>query len=599
MKLIALIALGLTLVGTTPGVTVGQREPLTKQWQTVQNTFANALQGLLKVLPGAPGSEVPSSGYTVGNGGGGGGSRPSANYGAPSSGGYSGGGGSSAPSGGYGAPSSGGGGAGGYRKPSALVSIQKAINSHNLYLPGESSSGGGYSSGSSGGGGGYSSGSSGGGYSSGSSSGSSSGGYSSGSSTGGYSSGSSAGGGGYSSGSSSGGYSSGSTGGYSGGARGSQSESPEVGLLPQIVDILEGSQGAGAGAYSHNLGKRPDFTPNVDVIPAVDLNFGNGGGYSAPAVSGGGSGGYSSGPAGGSGGYAAPAVASGGYSSPPKPQEDPLGSYGPPSSAYSGSSSSSSSGFGDSVAYTNPPSGGYSSSFASGEPQYGIPPVGSQVPQGGYGVPSPQNPPQYGPPSQGDGGDALGSGGYDSGPSNGFGGGGQIPQPPQPPRQIFVDTVEGLPGPPLGGNTQVQPQQEPEHHNIIFVKAPIPPQIQTEVILPPQPQSETKVYVLTKQVDADDNDIRIISPPPTKPPKPEVFFIRYAANAPKEPTFNQFNRAMEDIPPLPQNFDVYAPQMSGGYNVKKREVSAPVTKPKTIYTLRILPSIQPEEEQDV
>ncbi|XP_035778354.1 titin-like [Anopheles albimanus] len=72
---------------------------------------------------------------------------------------------------------------------------------------------------------------------------------------------------------------------------------------------------------------------------------------------------------------------------------------------------------------------------------------------------------------------------------------------------------------------QVAPAQK--HYKIIFIKAPSPPQ-QKAPIIPVQPQNEEKtlVYVLHKKPE-EPEDIVIPTPPPTKPSKPEVYFIKY------------------------------------------------------------------------
>jgi len=66
-----------------------------------------------------------------------------------------------------------------------------------------------------------------------------------------------------------------------------------------------------------------------------------------------------------------------------------------------------------------------------------------------------------------------------------------------------------------------------KHVNIIFVKAPSGSSSQnTEVILPEQPEQKTLVYVLVKKAESS-SDVKIRAPQPTRPSKPEVFFIRY------------------------------------------------------------------------
>ncbi|XP_050071719.1 uncharacterized protein LOC126559592 [Anopheles maculipalpis] len=71
----------------------------------------------------------------------------------------------------------------------------------------------------------------------------------------------------------------------------------------------------------------------------------------------------------------------------------------------------------------------------------------------------------------------------------------------------------------------VQPAQK--HYKIIFIKAPSPPAPKAPII-PVQPQNEEKtlVYVLHKKPE-EPQDIVIPTPPPTKPSKPEVYFIKY------------------------------------------------------------------------
>jgi len=76
-----------------------------------------------------------------------------------------------------------------------------------------------------------------------------------------------------------------------------------------------------------------------------------------------------------------------------------------------------------------------------------------------------------------------------------------------------------------GGNPE-------KHVNIIFVKAPShSSQSLTEVQLPEQPQQKTLVYVLVKKPESS-NSVQVRGPAPTKPSKPEVYFIRYKDQAP-------------------------------------------------------------------
>jgi hypothetical protein len=73
-----------------------------------------------------------------------------------------------------------------------------------------------------------------------------------------------------------------------------------------------------------------------------------------------------------------------------------------------------------------------------------------------------------------------------------------------------------------------RPQPQPEkHYSIIFIKAPTPPpHEQQEIELPPLPEQKTLVYVLLRKPDPRP-EVKINPAPPTKPTKPEVYFIRY------------------------------------------------------------------------
>jgi hypothetical protein len=75
----------------------------------------------------------------------------------------------------------------------------------------------------------------------------------------------------------------------------------------------------------------------------------------------------------------------------------------------------------------------------------------------------------------------------------------------------------------------IRPMNQPDKHvNIIFVKAPSSSSAQqTEVILPEQNEQRTVVYVLLKKSEPGQNDIKIRQPQPSKPPRPEVFFVQY------------------------------------------------------------------------
>jgi len=76
----------------------------------------------------------------------------------------------------------------------------------------------------------------------------------------------------------------------------------------------------------------------------------------------------------------------------------------------------------------------------------------------------------------------------------------------------------------------IRPMGVPDKHvNIIFVKAPSSSSSQnTEIILPEQNEQKTIVYVLLRKSEAS-SDIKIRQPEPAKPPRPEVFFVKYGS----------------------------------------------------------------------
>lgn len=82
---------------------------------------------------------------------------------------------------------------------------------------------------------------------------------------------------------------------------------------------------------------------------------------------------------------------------------------------------------------------------------------------------------------------------------------------------------------------QVAPKQK--HYKIVFIKAPSAPAIRAPVV-PPTPQNEEKtlIYVLHKKPEAQP-DIVIPSPAPTKPSKPEVYFIKYKTRKDEAPVY--------------------------------------------------------------
>ncbi|ODN03273.1 hypothetical protein Ocin01_03381 [Orchesella cincta] len=107
----------------------------------------------------------------------------------------------------------------------------------------------------------------------------------------------------------------------------------------------------------------------------------------------------------------------------------------------------------------------------------------------------------------------FGNGGYTTGFSGASSGGDSFV--PDPEDQA-TKTVR-VPG---GGN---------KHVNIIFVKSPSNGADQkTEIVLPEQDEQKNLVYVLVQKTDVAAN-LRIQKPAPTKPAKPEVYFIKYAA----------------------------------------------------------------------
>ncbi len=66
-----------------------------------------------------------------------------------------------------------------------------------------------------------------------------------------------------------------------------------------------------------------------------------------------------------------------------------------------------------------------------------------------------------------------------------------------------------------------------KHYKIVFIKAPTaPPPTAPTIELPPQDEQKTLIYVLVKKPE-EQPEINIPTPAPTKPSKPEVYFIRY------------------------------------------------------------------------
>uniref|UniRef100_A0A1I8Q8P3 DUF243 domain-containing protein n=1 Tax=Stomoxys calcitrans TaxID=35570 RepID=A0A1I8Q8P3_STOCA len=82
---------------------------------------------------------------------------------------------------------------------------------------------------------------------------------------------------------------------------------------------------------------------------------------------------------------------------------------------------------------------------------------------------------------------------------------------------------------------QMGPKQK--HYKIVFIKAPSAPAMRAPIV-PPAPQNEEKtlIYVLHKKPEAQ-ADIVIPTPAPTKPSKPEVFFIKYKTKKDEAPVY--------------------------------------------------------------
>ena len=86
--------------------------------------------------------------------------------------------------------------------------------------------------------------------------------------------------------------------------------------------------------------------------------------------------------------------------------------------------------------------------------------------------------------------------------------------------------------PPFSDEIQRQPRiiqltRKPEkHYSIVFIKAPDMHEPPGNVLLPPAPEHKTLIYVLTKHRKNPD-PVNIVTPKPTSPSAPEVFFVQY------------------------------------------------------------------------
>lgn len=101
-----------------------------------------------------------------------------------------------------------------------------------------------------------------------------------------------------------------------------------------------------------------------------------------------------------------------------------------------------------------------------------------------------------------------------------------VPQAPVIHKHVYVHVPPPEPEyqrPPKTFN--VPPPQK--HYKIVFIKAPAPP-APTAPVIPAfnQDEQKTLIYVLVKKPE-ETPDFDIPTPAPTKPSKPEVYFIRY------------------------------------------------------------------------
>ncbi|XP_036675663.3 translation initiation factor IF-2 [Drosophila suzukii] len=139
--------------------------------------------------------------------------------------------------------------------------------------------------------------------------------------------------------------------------------------------------------------------------------------------------------------------------------------------------------------------------------------------------------------------------------------------------------------------TRVHHQQGPKqkHYKIVFIKAPSAPAIRQPVV-PPPPQNEEKtlIYVLHKKPEQE-QDIVIPTAPPTKPSKPEVYFIKYKTKKEEAPVYGPPPAEMEprqataeDFAPLAEVADVLPPTtLAPEPEVEQPAVPAAVYGPPT------------------
>ncbi|XP_037943647.1 translation initiation factor IF-2-like [Teleopsis dalmanni] len=122
---------------------------------------------------------------------------------------------------------------------------------------------------------------------------------------------------------------------------------------------------------------------------------------------------------------------------------------------------------------------------------------------------------------------------------------------------------------------QVGPKQK--HYKIVFIKAPSAPAIRAPIVAPP-PQNEEKtlIYVLHKKPEAA-QDIIIPTAAPTKPSKPEVYFIKYKTKKEEAPVYGPPPVAIEMDPRNADSAINAAPAVEDFAPMENVELSAPLT----------------------